>query len=188
MRGKFQKNITPEAFILAICIAILPPIWAIAAPYIGIQTGAVALICGGFYVANGNKRNNAMKISIGFLLGDLWAVFSLKIMEIIVLNENLELFVTLCIFGGLAVIISTLLSKWIYCASWLCGWAIGLTILPSAEANTLCPLPFQIAVSMLIGVWYIGVGIDSTQKILMRATQKLILLNKRTDYEKSRSK
>ena len=61
---------------LAICIALLPPIWAVAAPYIGVTTGAVALICAGLCAANGDKRENALPISIGFLLGDLWAVLA----------------------------------------------------------------------------------------------------------------
>ena len=36
-----------ETWTLALCIALLPPIWAVAAPYVGVTTGAVALICAG---------------------------------------------------------------------------------------------------------------------------------------------
>ena len=66
---------------LAFGIALMPPVWAVLSPYIGVSTGAVALICAGLYVANGNKRKDAVKISIGFLLGDLWAVLAVMIME-----------------------------------------------------------------------------------------------------------
>lgn len=41
---------------LAFGIAFMPPIWAVLSPYLGVSTGAVALICAGLYVANGNKR------------------------------------------------------------------------------------------------------------------------------------
>jgi hypothetical protein len=183
LTGIFWKRINAEVLTLAICIAIFPPIWAVVSPYFGIQTGAVALICGGVYVANGNKRKDAVKISLGFLLGDLWALLCLKIMGIMAFNENFELFVTLFAFGGLAVLISALFPKRIYCAAWLSGWAIGLTVLPTTEAVRWAPLAFQIAVAMLIGVWYIGVGIDSTQKVFMGTIQKLNAIDKRTDYE-----
>ena len=56
---------------LAFGIAFMPPIWAVLSPYLGVSTGAVALICAGLYVANGNKRKDALKIAVGFLCGDL---------------------------------------------------------------------------------------------------------------------
>lgn len=76
-----KHKITIETLTLAFCIALFPPIWAVIAPNINVSTGAVALICAGLYVTNGNKSSDAVKISIGFLLGDFWAVFALKIME-----------------------------------------------------------------------------------------------------------
>ena len=45
---------------------------------------------------------------MGFLCGDLWAVISIKLMDILKLNENLELFSVLFILGGMAVIIGGL--------------------------------------------------------------------------------
>ncbi len=93
---------------LAFCIALLPPIWAVLAPHIGVSTGAVALICAGLYVANENRSSDALKISIGFLLGDFWAWAALHIMDLMKWNPDLELFVTLFVMGGLAVLISGL--------------------------------------------------------------------------------
>ena len=43
---------------LALGIALLPPIWAVLSSAVGITTGAVALICAGVYVANGNKTQD----------------------------------------------------------------------------------------------------------------------------------
>ena len=153
---------------LAFCIALLPPLWAVLAPHINISTGAVALICAGVYVANGNKVSDAVKISIGFLLGDFWAWAALHIMDIMPWNADLELFITLFVMGGLAVIISGLLSKWIYCPAWLCGWAIGLTIMAPMGMEGMKGYPWQIGAAMLAGVWYVGALLDKVQKMMLR--------------------
>ena len=97
-----------ETLTLAFCIALLPPLWAVAAPYVGITTGAVALICAGLYAANGDKAADAPRISIGFLLGDFWAWLALVVMDKMPLNPDLEVFFTLFVMGGLAVILSGL--------------------------------------------------------------------------------
>lgn len=142
---------------LAFCVALLPPIWAVLAPHINIKTGAVALICAGLFVANGNRKQNALKITIGFLCGDIWAVIALKFMDLVNWQEDLELFITLFVLGGLAVILSGLFNRWIYTASWLCGWAIGLTILSEINRTEMFSCFIQIAISMIVGVWYVGV-------------------------------
>lgn len=158
--------------ILAFGIAFLPPIWAVLSPYVGITTGAVALICAGLYVTNGNKVSDALKITLGFLCGDCWAVLAVFIMEKLTLNPNLELFGTLFVLGGLAVIIGENVPKYIFTPAWLCGWAIGLTImgqLPLAELGTL---PIQIGAAMIAGVVYVGIGVDAFQKKLIQIFRK----------------
>ena len=44
-----------EVLTLAVLIAILPPIWAVASPYLGNTVGPIALIAAGIYGTNGNK-------------------------------------------------------------------------------------------------------------------------------------
>ncbi|PJI06964.1 MULTISPECIES: DUF1097 domain-containing protein [Clostridium] len=158
-----MKKLKREVFILAFCIALFPPIWAVLAPHIGVTTGAVALICAGLYVTNGNKVSDAVKISLGFLMGDFWAVFALFIMNYLPFNKDINLFITLFILGGLGVIISALLERWIFCPALLCGWAIGLTILAPVGYGRLGTLPIQIGAAMLVGVWYVGVGVNKIQ-------------------------
>lgn len=153
---------------LALGIALLPPIWAVLSGAAGITTGSVALICAGVYVANGNRKKDAIKISVGFLLGDLWAIIAVFIMEMLKWNPNVELYLTLFVMGGLAVLIGETLPKIIYTPSWLCGWAIGLTILGPLAVKDFGTLPVQIAVAMLAGVFYVGVGVDAFQKWLLR--------------------
>ena len=157
---------------LALGIALLPPIWAVLSPAIGITTGAVALICAAVYVANGNKIQDAIKIAVGFICGDLWAVAAIFIMEQLPWNPSLELFVTLFVMGGLAVIIGETCHKFIYTPSWLCGWAIGLTIMGALPVAELGTLPVQIGAAMLAGVFYVGVCVDAFQKLLLKLLNK----------------
>lgn len=149
-----------ETWTLALCIALLPPIWAVAAPYVGVTTGAVALICAGLCAANGDKAADAPRISIGFLLGDFWAWLALWIMDWMPWNPDAELFGTLFVLGGLAVLVSSLAPRLIFCPAWLCGWAIGLTILSPVGLANLGSLPVQIGAAMLAGVWYVGVFLN----------------------------
>ena len=153
---------------LALGIALLPPIWAVLAPVIGVTVGAVALICAGVYVSNGNKKEDALKIAIGFLLGDIWAVIAIFVMEKLTFNPNVELYCTLFVMGGLAVIIGETLHKIIFTPAWLCGWAIGLTIMGPMKIAEIGSLPIQIGAAMLAGVFYVGVGVDAFQKLLLR--------------------
>jgi hypothetical protein len=163
---KLDRKEWLNTLILALGIALLPPLWAVLSPYLGINTGAVALICAAIYVANGNNIHDGVKISIGFLCGDIWAYCVLKIMGIMQFNPDVELFITLFVMGGLAVIIGCIYSRWIYLPSWLCGWAIGLTIMSPIEISKIGSLSIQIGVSMLVGVWYVGVGVDKFQKFM----------------------
>lgn len=153
-------------------IALLPPIWAVLAPYIGVSTGAVALICAGLYSTNGNKLEDGLKIMIGFWCGDLWALLALKLMNVINLNPDLELFVILAIFGFLAVVIGSILEKIIFLPAWLCGWAIGLTIMSSMDVSNLSGIFIQIAVAMAAGVWYVGAGADLFSRCILRKLEK----------------
>ncbi len=149
-----------ETLTLAFCIALLPPLWAVAAPYVGVTTGAVALICAGLCAANGDKAADAPKISAGFLLGDFWAWLALVLMDKMPWNPDFEVFITLFVMGGLAVILSGIFPRWIFCPAWLCGWAIGLTIMTPVGLASVGTLPIQIGVAMLAGVWYVGVFLN----------------------------
>lgn len=161
-----------DTLTLAFCIALLPPIWAALSPHVGVSTGAVALICAGLYVANGNRACDALKISIGFLLGDFWAWAALHIMDLMDWNPDLEVFITLFVMGGLAVLISGAAPKWIFCPAWLCGWAIGLTIMTPLGMEGMKGYPVQIGAAMLVGVWYVGLLLDKLQKWMKKMINK----------------
>ena len=147
-----MKNLSAETWSLALCIAILPPIWAVLAPYLSVDVGAVALICAGLYVTNGNKLMDAPKITIGFLLGDLWGWLAVNAMQNSSWNADVTTFMTLFLLGGAAVIIAAMRSEIIHCTSWLCGWAITLTVLSPLEQGLQGSYAIQIAVAMAVGV------------------------------------
>ena len=170
MDAKKEKRIRIGT--LAFGIAFMPPIWAVLSPYIGVTTGAVALICAGLYVANGNKRSDAIKIAAGFLCGDIWAVLAVWIMETLQFNPDVELYCTLFVLGGLAVLIGENVPKYIFTPSWLCGWAIGLTIMGPMKISEIGSLPIQIAVAMIAGVVYVGIGVDALQQFLIKKLSK----------------
>lgn len=166
MSEKRMKNI--NMLTLAFGIALLPPIWAVLSPYIGVTTGAVALICAGLYVTNGNKKEDAFKIATGFVLGDIWAVIAVWLMETATFHPNVELYITLFVMGGLAVIIGESFGNVIFTPAWLCGWAIGLTIMGPMKVEELGSLPIQIGAAMIAGVVYVGIGVDVFQKMLIK--------------------
>lgn len=167
-----NKTNWAQAGTLAFCIALFPPIWAVLAPYIGVTTGSVALICAGLYVAAGNRVGNAVKLSLGFLLGDVWAVIAVHLMAYSPLDGNLTLFLTLFVMGGLAVLLSSAVPRWVDTAAWLCGWAIGLTIQSPQALDVSWSLCAQIGVAMLVGVWYVGAFIGAVQPQLVRLLGK----------------
>jgi uncharacterized membrane protein len=164
-------HINKQICILAAAIAVFPPLWAVAAPYLGIKTGAVALICAGIYAANGSKREDALKITVGFWFGDFWACLSLLIMGNLILGENLGLFLTLAVLGFAAVLIASALEKFIYLPAWLGGWAIGLSLMTLETLSFDKTMPFQIGAAMAVGVWYVGAGVDFFCKLIEKKSQ-----------------
>ncbi len=147
-----KKEAAIRTLTLALGIALLPPVWAVLSPYIGVSVGSVALICAAVYVANGNRRRDAVPIIAGFWLGDLWAVLAMWVMEVLPLAPDVELYLTLFALGGAAVLIGGAFPRWIYTPSWLCGWAIGLTVMAEKGLSGIGTLPFEIGAAMLAGV------------------------------------
>lgn len=64
--------------------------------------------------------------------------------------------------------ISACLPKWIFTPAWLCGWAVGLTILAPIGWGHLGSIPVQIAAAMLAGIWYVGVFVDIAQRKMVK--------------------
>ncbi|MBO5513210.1 MAG: DUF1097 domain-containing protein [Mogibacterium sp.] len=157
-----------EVLTLALLIAILPPIWAVASPYLGNTVGPIALICAGIYATNGNKFQDAHKIALGYLAGDIWALIVTYIMSITPFNADLTLFVLLAVFGFVLVLISSKFENIIHMPSWLAGWAIGMLTMNLDKVTPLTSLTVQIGIAMLVGVYYVGALLDYIHKLINR--------------------
>ncbi|OOM75937.1 hypothetical protein CLPUN_29740 [Clostridium puniceum] len=145
---------------LAMGIGLLPPIWAVLSPFLGIKVGGVALVCAALFVANGNKIQDIIKISVGFAISVAWGCIASYIINVLPWNKSINVFITLCSMGVIAVLIaSSRLKKIIYLPSWLCGWAITLGILGELPMGAWGNIPMAILVSMIVGVVYVGAGV-----------------------------
>ena len=156
---KGESVMNRKVISMALSIALLPPVWAVLSGHAGIRFGATALICASVYASAPSAPWRARSVSIGFLLGDLWAVLTLALTSHLPLHPDASLYLTLFIMGGLAVLLSGFCPKYISTPAWLGGLAIGLTILTLTERTPAdrLPLPVQIAIAMLAGIWYVGV-------------------------------
>ena len=157
-----------EILTLALLIAVLPPAWAVASPYLGNNVGPVALIAAGIYAANGNKWEDAHKIALGYLAGDVWALAATAVMARTPLDPDVTLFAVLTVLGFLAVVISQKLPSLFYMPSWLAGWAIGMLAMNMDKTTPLMSLTVQIGAAMLVGVYYIGALVDKLHRLMNR--------------------
>ena len=155
-----------EIITLALLIAIMPPSWAVISPYLGNSLGPVALICAGIYGTNGNKFEDAHKIALGYLAGDIWALIAFQIMAHTPINPDVTLFLTLAVFGFILVVISAKFKDIIHMPSWLTGWAIGMLAMNLDTSTPVMNLTVQIAVAMLVGVYYVGALLDKVHRLL----------------------
>lgn len=165
-----------DVWILALGIALFPPLWAVLSPLIGIGIGWIALATAALFVADGNHLGNALKIALGYLLGLLWGCLTLLITGMKIFktaNSGIVLYFTLFALGALAVLITHIGIKQLsYLPAWLCGWAISLGVLGGVGVGNWGMLPLEIAVSMIVGVYYVGVGIFGFQKLVGKLVHK----------------
>ena len=163
--SKREKNI--DRLTLAIGVALFPPLWGLVTEAVGIKIGAVAMICAGLFAANGNKLEDTLKIIIGFLVGNLWGLLAVIIINKLPFVPFIKMFIVLLIMGFTAVmIVTTRLERLIYLPALLTGWAITKLILCNISYEKIVLLSAQIAISMIVGVVYVGIGILKFQMFL----------------------
>ena len=155
-----EPDKTAQTLALALGVALLPPIWAVLSPFVGVSVAPVALICAGVYAA----AKNIFPMLFGFWLGDLWSLLALWSLENLPLPENPKLFITLFVLGAIAVLLDSVLP--VHLAAHLSGWAICLTVLSEGGLAGAGTLPFQLAGAMAVGVLYVGWGVDTFQHLV----------------------
>lgn len=150
----FDQTLATAAF-----IAIIPPLWAVISPTFGIETGAVALICAGVFTAEGNHADRAFKIMVGLLIGIPWGMIALWLTPFPGLH-SLNQFLNLCVLGAISILICgwTRVGQYVDSTAWLVGWAITILVLGHEKLADWHWLPLHLALSMIVGVYLIGVG------------------------------
>lgn len=161
-----EKKKRKEILTLALLVGVLPPIWAVASPYLGNQFGPIALICAGIYAANGNRFSDAGRILLGYLMGDIWALITAIVVERSIFNIDITLFIVLFIMGAVAVVISSKQPRIFFLPSWLSGWAIGMLTMNLYSEGSLYHTTVKIGAAMLVGVYYVGALLDCMHKAL----------------------
>ncbi len=164
---------------LALAVALLPPIWGLVSPALGITVAPVALICAGVYASAGNSARNIVPMTLGFWVGDLWSLAALWGFENLPLPPNAALFVTLFVLGGAAVIVGTALR--VHVPAMLTGWAMGLTVMGGGGLSGAGALPLELAAAMAVGVLYAGWGVDALTRALVGLWRRVILAGKETN-------
>ena len=155
-----------DIIILAIGIAVFPPIWAVLAGHIGVTVGSVALICASIYVASKGTPEIGLRQSASYIVSIGWTLLAMKLLEALPLGEDLKLYVVLFVMGGAAVLIACSLPKVFELQAWLGGWAIGLTVIAPKGFSGMGTLPLQVLAAMLVGVWYVGYGVSVFQRLV----------------------
>lgn len=155
---KFSQHFD-QTVATAVFIAIIPPLWAVISPKFGIETGAVALICAGIFTAEGNHVHQARKITLGLLIGIPWGITVLRFTSLPGLHA-LNQFLILCVLGAVIILIcgGTMVGKYVDATAWLVGWAITILVLGHEQLADWHWLPLHLALSMIVGVYLIGVG------------------------------
>ena len=128
-------------------------------PGIGVETGAVALICAGIFTVAGNDPQNAVKIILGLLIGIPWGILVLRFTALPG-NHSVNQFLALGVLGAGSILICglTIVGKYVDSTAWLSGWAIALLVLGHVPMASWHWLPWQLVLSMIVGVYLIGVG------------------------------
>lgn len=133
--------------------------WAVLSPKFGVETGAVALISAGIFTAEGNSPKNALKIILGLLIGVPWGIIALKF-TLLPGNRSVNQFLILCVLGAVSILICgfTIIGKYVDSTAWLSGWAISILVLGHEAVSDWHWLPLHLSLSMIAGVYLIGVG------------------------------
>ena len=82
------------------------------------------------------------------------------------INSIFTLWMTLFVLGFIAVIISAKFPKYVYLPSWLAGWAIAMLSMNLDTSTPIIRMTIEIAVAMLVGVYYVGALTDKIHKVV----------------------
>jgi hypothetical protein len=130
------------------------------------------LITAGIYNADPDHKKNIWKHCLGLLLGDLWGFIGCSAIAKLAasMNADAAVYLVLFVLGIIAVLVATAAQAYVFLPGWLGGWAIGMTILNlTPDPNQWVSIAIQIAISMIVGVLYVGAFLNW---VLQKLTKK----------------
>jgi hypothetical protein len=170
MKGKFGV-----VLMLALLIAIIAPAWAVFGTFVlGFAVAPAALISAGIYVADGAQVAHSPKITLGFIMGNFWAYFVVKLLGVVGGPSPLNLFLILFCLVIVAVFIAMFFDKVFDLSAWLTAWAGTLIVLTlPLAAGALSPETalLQMGISYVAGVFVVGLPILQLHGVIVKKLQ-----------------
>lgn len=146
-----------EAFPAAVGIALLPPLWAVVSASAGIEFGWVSLACASMLLPFHKPLKAGIWQSISFVLGMVWGLTATIAQQKLLLPQNVSLFLVLCVWGFVAVVLSEVVfHKKTVLPIWLGSWAISLGMFGGSDPSQYGAVFGKLLAATLSGVWYIG--------------------------------
>ena len=171
-----NKIKTKETISLLLSIGLIVPIWGTFHDLIGIKLVWPAFASSALFFASNCKLKDSINIAVSHLIGIGWGIIFFTILNLpqLQLYDNRSvLFCTLCFLGVLAVIVSNMgINVVSHLPSIFSGWAITVGTLDGVPIKDWGILPVDTFLSIMVGIFIIGVGISQLQELLLRMSQK----------------
>lgn len=169
MNNVFKEK---EILTLALSVGIMVPIWGTFHSMIGIGMTWPAFASAALFFAANCKIKDSINISFGHAIGVMWGIIFLNIVnapQLSQYNNQVILFVTLCVLGILAVFVTNIGFKLLsHLPSLFSGWAITVGGLGNITLTNWGSTPLDILLSIMAGIFIVGLGILKVQSCLLK--------------------
>lgn len=157
---------------LALSVGIFVPLWGTFHGYVGIENTWAAFASAAIFFATGAKLKDSIKVAACNAIGLLWGLIFLYVIQLPALqgySSTLVIFATLGVLGICAILVTSIGIP-IICdsASLFGGWAVGVGALGGISVEKWAYIPVDILLSLLVGVFFVGVGISQLHGLLLK--------------------
>lgn len=148
--------ITRETWVKVVSLAVLPVFWVAAAGLTNVIAAPVAMIAATIYVMGAKTVRDGLTMTAGFLLGIIFSFGSILLIPVLPFSDLISTCIVLLVVVSIIVILQSLLYKVSNLFAWLCSYSVGMTLFSLCPEERLESIALQLAVSMLVGVWFMG--------------------------------
>lgn len=157
-----------ENLILVISLAVIVPIWGTFHQIIKVAASWPAFASAALFFASDQGIRGSWKVALGHIMGFLWGIVFLNLINmerLKMFDSNVVLYLSLFLLTILAVLV-TRVKQVNHLPSLFSGWAITVGALSSIAIREWGLTPLDTLLSMMGGVFFIGVGVSLIQKYL----------------------